>query len=333
MNKRKAGWLAAAAGIVVAAFTGSFALAAGDPIPVTLTANSAGSYDCHAVVSGAVVGCTLNVGPVPTAAPAPTPTATATPSPTATPTATATPTPTATATPTPTDTATPAPTTAGVMPVGVAGSWNLKFDDEFDGTSLDRTKWANCWFPTTCGTMNHVQTPPTNVAVANGELALTLSDSGHGALINSNPKAGASTGYQFATGYVEARIMFPGDGTANGCFNWPAWWTDGQSWPANGEHDIAEVLSGQMTVNYHSSTGAHNQGAVPGTWCGGYHTYGLNRMVGHSDVYFDGQLVKSYTTDDGNALEYLILNVGDGGSQHVYGPGSVVQVDYVRAWQ
>src|SRR5207247_9024587 len=94
---------------------------------------------------------------------------------------------------------------------------------------------------------------------------------------------------------------------------------------------ISEVLSGQMSVNYHSSSGAHNQGAVPGVWCGGYHVFGLNRTNNHSDVYYDGALVKSYSTDDANSLEYIILNVGEGGSTHVYGAGSIVKVDYGSA--
>lgn len=274
------------------------------------------------------VTATVTAAPAPTATATPTPTATATPTPA--PTATATPTPTATATPTPT----PTPTSGAVVPVGgPAGNWTLKFSDDFNGTSLDATKWAGCWFPPTCGTMNHVLTPQSNVTVTNGEAVLTLSDSGHGALISTNPNGGAKPGYQFTTGYIEARILFPGNGTANGCYNWPAFWTDGQSWPANGEHDIAEPLSGTMTVNYHSGgPNSKNQGAVPGIWCGGYHTYGLQRLTNSANVYYDGVLVKSYATDE-ISPQYIIVNAGDGGSIHQYGAASQVHVDYVRAWQ
>ena len=68
----------------------------------------------------------------------------------------------------------------------------------------------------------------------------------------------------FARGVLKrmhTRIYFPGDGTT--IYNWPAWWTTGLAWPGNGENDIAEGL-GTMTVNYHSSAGASNQGTVPG---------------------------------------------------------------------
>jgi hypothetical protein len=89
-----------------------------------------------------------------------------------------------------------------------------------------------------------------------------------------------------------------------------------------------------MTVNYHSSSGSHNQGTVPGDWGNSFHTFGLHRMANSADVYFDGVKVKSYATDDGNAPQYLILNVGASGSTtSAYGAASQVQVDYVRAWQ
>jgi len=181
--------------------------------------------------------------------------------------------------------------------------------------------------------MNGVATTPANAEVASGNLILTLSSSSTGALVSTDPYGGATTGYQFQYGVVEARIWFPGDGTH--CYNWPTFWTDGQNWPTNGESDIAEVGSGSMTVNYHSGSGAHNQGAVPGYWCGGYHTYALNRQPNHADVYYDGTLVKSYATDDGGALQYIILNVGynSSGSYLATGAASQVKVDYVRAWQ
>ena len=226
-------------------------------------------------------------------------------------------------------TPTPSPTPTDMVPLGVPGTWTLKFDDEFNGTSLDLTKWSNCWFSPTCGSMNNVTTNPANVAVSGGNLILTLASASSGALISTDPTGGATTGYQFTTGFTEARVYFPGNGTT--IYNWPAWWANGNNWPSAGEHDIAEGL-GDMTVNYHSPSGSHNQGTIPGIWSNAFHTYGLHRMAGRADVYYDGVLVKSYTTDDNGAPNYLILNVG-AGNQAVYGTGSQLKVDYVRAWQ
>jgi len=245
--------------------------------------------------------------------PAPTPPAPPVPTPPPTP-----PTP-----PTP-----PAPTPPAPPPVpnGPGGAWTLVFDDEFNGDSLDTTTWTPDWFGG--GSMNNVSTDPANVSVADGCVQLGLSSSSVGALISTNPHGGASRGFQFTEGFAEARILFPGSGET--IDNWPAWWTVGQEWPQDGEIDIAEGL-GTLTSNYHSSAGANNSNTIPGDWAGGFHTYGVNRQAGKNDIYWDGVLIRSYSTDDGNAPHYLIVNVGVGDGPTVL--DTPVQVDYVRVWQ
>ena len=238
---------------------------------------------------------------------------------------------------------TPMPTIpADKMPTGASGKLTLMFDDEFAGTSLDTTKWAPYWFNPVCNNpatqgKNNVCASPANVSVSNGKLILTLSSQQSGALVSTNPLGGAKPGYQFTTGVVEARIFFPGG--AKGCYNWPAWWTDGQHWPDDGENDIAEILNGQITFNYHSlpsklsSSGAQNFGPIPNAKCGSWHTYTLNRQKGYGEVYFDGSFVRRYTTNDGENAQYLLLNVGLDSSRVMTGSAGAVSVDWVRAWQ
>lgn len=217
------------------------------------------------------------------------------------------------------------------VPKGPGGAWTFTWHDGFDGTALDRTKWSPYWF-VEGGVQNNVATHAANVTEGGGHVTLTLAGSNSGASITTNPNGGAGTGFQMGTDYyAEARIRFAGNGSGT-LYNWPAWWTDGQSWPTNGENDIAEVLGGDMTVNYHSSSGSHNQGVVPGKWDNAYHTYGLYRKATTSDVWYDGVLVKSYPTDDAGALQYLILNIGSGGVTQ-YGSAGAMQVDYVRVWK
>ncbi len=219
---------------------------------------------------------------------------------------------------------------ATVQPSGPGGTWSLAWHDGFNGTSLDTTRWSRFWF-VEGATQNNVQTHAANVTEGGGHLTLTLASATSGASVTTNPNGGATTGFQTKVGdFAEARIYFPGNGTT--IFNWPAWWTDGQSWPTNGENDIAEGL-GTMTVNYHSGSGSHNQGTVPGTWSSAYHTYGLYRKANSCDVYYDGVLVKSYPTDDNGALQYLILNVGSHSSGNVFGAAGAMKVDYVRVWR
>jgi hypothetical protein len=180
--------------------------------------------------------------------------------------------------------------------------------------------------------MNKVTARAANVAEYGGNAVLTLSDSSNGAMITSGVVDGRGVNHYTLPvgGFAEARIYFPGNGT--NIYNWPAWWTTGYPWPAAGEHDIAEVLSGKMTVNYHSPSGAHNQGAVSGYWGNAYHTYGLRRNAHSADVYWDGKLVKSYATDDNSAGESLLVNVGAASTASAYGTASQVKVDYVRAF-
>jgi hypothetical protein len=50
-------------------------------------------------------------------------------------------------------------------------------------------------------------------------------------------------------------------------------------------------------------------------------------------IFYDGQMVASYATDDSGKPESLLVDVMDGHGPAVYGAGSAVLVDYVRAWQ
>jgi beta-glucanase (GH16 family) len=212
--------------------------------------------------------------------------------------------------------------------VGVSGNWSLRFQDEFNGSSLDTSRWAAAEGLD----LNNVKTHASNVRVTNGNAYLTLASSTSGAAISSDPSDGAGkNGFTLPVGgYAEARVKFPGDGT--NLYNWPAWWTSGPDWPAAGESDIAEVLGGKPTINYHSPSGHYGHGAPAGYWGDQFHTYGLFRLADHCEVYWDGKLVKSYATDDNGKGQGLLLNVGEDAHYHKYGAGGELVIDYVRAW-
>lgn len=178
--------------------------------------------------------------------------------------------------------------------------------------------------------MNNVSTSASNVSESGGSLNLQLSSSSVGALVDTDPSQ-VSNGFQFGTHYVaEARVYFPGSGST--IDNWPAWWTDGQNWPQDGEIDVAEGLS-TLTSNYHSSSGANNSNTISGTWAAGWHTYAVDREAGANYIYWDGQLVRSYATNDGGSPHYLIFNIGDGEGPTVLGSTGALKIDYIRLWK
>ncbi|OBI55495.1 PE domain-containing protein [Mycobacterium sp. E787] len=217
------------------------------------------------------------------------------------------------------------------QPTGVPGNWTMTFDDEFNGTTLDTTKWNTSWLYNG-GTMNGVNTVPSDVTVGNGYLTLTLSDATHGGLISTDVTQGAHPGFQFTTGVVEARIFFPGNGSQ--VYNWGAWWTVGHNWPTNGENDIAETLHGLVQAHHIDATGnpsGGNAGYMGGSW----HVFTMQRFTDHVVYYYDGVQVGSVITHENVASspQFLVLNVGQGqGSPTMTGAPGAMLVDYVRAW-
>ncbi|MDD2597726.1 MAG: glycoside hydrolase family 16 protein [Kiritimatiellae bacterium] len=120
--------------------------------------------------------------------------------------------------------------------------WKLLWQDEFDGTKLDDSKWALCkrgkadW-------MNTISDDPSLIKVANGTLLLRGIQNNN---LDKDPSpylTGAITSkdkFTFQYGKVQVRARFK---SAQGA--WPALWMLGQDrgWPDNGEIDLMEHLN------------------------------------------------------------------------------------------
>ena len=219
-------------------------------------------------------------------------------------------------------------------------SWAEVFDDEFNGTSIDASRWVavNGW------KNNNVTSSGKNCTEGGGSLVLALPGDGTGCDLYSSQIDGAGpNAVSLNVGdYVEARIFFPGPGTTptSTIDNWPAFWAyDGSgNWNA-GENDIAEAL-GHMEYNYHS-TSTNSSGRAPslspaGEWGNSWHVYGIYRAATQVEVFYDGVLIGTVATSDNGGLESIMFTSGKTdaccGAPAVYGPAGNVLVDWVREW-
>ncbi|QMU76324.1 glycoside hydrolase family 16 protein [Streptacidiphilus sp. PB12-B1b] len=227
----------------------------------------------------------------------------------------------------------------GSSPLGMPGYWNPVFDDEFDGTALDTASWTPNWLgcpgcTTAPVTLNESEAyAPSQVSVGGGYLHLqaaarptTLDGTTYpylSGMVQSDGKV------QFAYGAFEARIYLPPSGRS--IANWPAFWTDGQNWPIDGEMDVMEGLGGSACFHFHSLLGGPG-GCAFGDFSG-WHTYGADWEPGSVTYYYDGTEVGRITSGITPSPMYLILNYAVGGSGGRTVVPAAMEVDYVRVWQ
>ena len=222
-------------------------------------------------------------------------------------------------------------------PIGIPGEWTLTWSDEFNGTRLDTTKWRPGWFNATGGrriSAEEAQGYSSANVTEPGDGYLHLRLSRLGAVVSSNPHDGRpSGGFEFTgTAALEARIYTPGAGSR--IANWPAWWTDGQVWPKDGEIDVMEGLGGQACYHTHTPSGA--PGGCVTAITPGWHTYGAmwNPSAHTVTFYYDGVRAGSTPFRASNAPQYLLF---DNTSSATLGYPTVrnrdLLIDYVRVWK
>lgn len=211
----------------------------------------------------------------------------------------------------------------------------LVWEDDFDGTALDLTKWT----PVVRERWNHLAYTTDreeNVYVSNSNLIIKpirekyngSSQSWTSGLVRTLHKA------EFMYGRIEAKIKMP---QCTGA--WPAFWTmganhdddftDGQPsfagannlgviWPDCGEIDIVEMYDAKpiAEANFHYGDGNGNTitvGATPSATIPNmddYHIYGMEWTEKKIEVYVDDVVYKTYnnTQDCFKFPHYLMLN-------------------------
>jgi hypothetical protein len=207
-----------------------------------------------------------------------------------------------------------------LMPAGVP-AWQvgkLLVNDNGD----DLASWPRLTAYGVAGTMTY----------SNGVLDLYTSGADHDGYSIISPNS-------YTSGIFEARIYFPraSDGEIA---DWPAlWlssaWSGAVTWPDGGEMDLAEGISGDLSVTYHYAVDGTMEATlrVPVTSAPGWHVVTGVWSTGQWDVYYDGNLVQTisgkYVVSD---PMNIIVSAYAGRYGNLPGQPSTVRVSYVRIW-
>lgn len=247
-------------------------------------------------------------------------------------------------------------------PLGQTGSWLRVFTEEFEGDTLNESKWASCYWWATNGCTNLGNNElqwylPANVGTADGALTLRAREQaviGHdgrdfpytSGMVTSGryyaDRDGADR-FSFTYGYLEVRAKVPaGQGL------WSAIWLLPSDHDSTPEIDVMELLGHRpdvLELHYHLEDpdgGKRSKGHEVATsdlsldW----HVYGMEWGPDAIVWYLDGVEQWRYTDRATISAEpmYLLMNLAVGGDW----PGAPDDatrfpadflVDYVRIWQ
>ncbi|MDA0737153.1 MAG: family 16 glycosylhydrolase [Bacteroidetes bacterium] len=243
-----------------------------------------------------------------------------------------------------------------------AQNWNLVWQDEFNGNTLNQNYWTHSigtgdwgWGN---GELQYYQAD--NSTIANGKLTIEAREEPQGIAgqwnvpyYYSSSKITTYNKFSFKYGKVEARIK-----SIEGQGFWPAFWLLPQSgcWPGNGEIDIMEQWGNDGPTN--TTTGAAHVGngcqgssnyyawnyTIDESFADDYHLYSIIWYEDYIGWYVDNQLQNyitpstissNFTWPFNNGEWYIILNLAitnSGPNQNTVFP-SDIEIDYVRVYQ
>ena len=251
-------------------------------------------------------------------------------------------------------------------------NWQLIWEDDFNGNSLDQSKWIHdigtgsqygMWGWGN-GELQYYQ--PQNTILSNGAAKIEVKEEPNGIVDSwgassyfSSSKITTKGIFDFRYGKVEARIK-----TIDGQGFWPAFWMlpSNGSWPCDGEIDIMEQWGNDYLTN--STSGAAHLGACPysqsthfyesfssyissGSFSDDFHTYSVIWKEDTITWYVDETelfslnpsnywSIPSQSTWPFNANEwYLMINLAitqAGPNSNTVFPNQM-EIDYVRVYQ
>jgi beta-glucanase (GH16 family) len=247
--------------------------------------------------------------------------------------------------------------------------WNLVWADEFNGTSVDATKWVaetGNGAPNNPGWGNneaeYYTSNPGNLGIitesGNSVLFITAkADTSYSGFSYTSARIKTQGKFSFQYGKVEARIKLP-----QGQGMWPAFWLLGDSisskgWPACGEIDVLEMQGGKdrtinSTLHWANPDGSHAQTQsvsstlASGVFADNYHIFGMVWDSSSISFQLDGYTYCTESTTPAamaaafaNGKFFIILNLAVGGNYlngQLPTAGVLPQsmyVDWVRVYQ
>ncbi|NBI30104.1 carbohydrate-binding protein [Chengkuizengella marina] len=255
--------------------------------------------------------------------------------------------------------------------IGIADNhqeWNLVWSDEFNGNTLDSSKWTYDIGNGVGGWGNNEEQYYTsrsdNVKVENGNLIITALNEQFNGFNYTSGKIKTDGLASWKYGKFEARIKLPiGQGF------WPAFWMMPQDdiyggWASSGEIDIMEnrgrlphEISGAIHYGENWPNNVYSGGAITipnnGT-VADWHNYSVEWEPGEIRWYLDGQLYNTETSWYSRSLGqptnnpfpapfdqefYMILNLAVGGNfdgGRIPSPSDFpaeMLIDYVRVYE
>ena len=236
-----------------------------------------------------------------------------------------------------------------------AATWNLVWNDEFDGTTLNTSNWVYDigTGPNSDGWGNnelqYYTNRTQNVAVTGGNLEITALQESYGGRNYTSGRIKTLGKQAWTYGKIEARIKLP---TGQGI--WPAFWMLGSNfpttdWPKCGEIDIMEHVNTEGvthgTIHWDYNGYQYYGGSSTTLDFTQYHIYTIEWNASSIKWFIDGaqfweaNIANSINgTDEFHKPFFILLNLAIGGNW----PGSPnsstilpakMYVDYVRVYQ
>jgi beta-glucanase (GH16 family) len=251
----------------------------------------------------------------------------------------------------------------GARPLKADGTpWTCTFDDDFDGSALDRTKWVPQTYFTSGTEENYAcyRDDPSNVDVHDGMLTLTMLklDAPAPCGVDRAPtplQSGMVTTYHLFSqqyGRFEARIR--NTATSAPGLHEAFWlWPDDrvpstETWPNAGEIDVSETYSVHPDLSipflHYSADADGPRSGVNTAWdCtaqrGQWNTYTLEWAPRRIEIQVNGRTCLVNTSGDPAFQKPYIISLtqGLGSEGNEMGPDTpfpaTMDVDYVRVWK